>query len=91
MGIKTKTANGVTVHEFFCDACNEVGRYRKGVGVTEAGGHKQYAHQCVHCGKEVVFSVIYPMLEWHGKMFMMADAQRFNMATDSVDHDDFAG
>jgi hypothetical protein len=88
MSIKTKTANGVTVHEFFCDACN-VGRYRKGVEVSEAGGHKQYTHSCTHCGRETIFAVIYPMLEWHGKMFMMADALRFNMATDVVGHDDF--
>jgi len=80
MGIRTKQVNGAVLREFFCDECN-VGRYRKTLTVSEAGGHKQYEHQCTSCGDTTFFTVIYPMLEYNGKLFMLADSVRFNEST----------
>ena len=83
MAVRSKPADEVKVLEFFCESCN-VGRYRSTGHFSVAGGHKQFEHRCNHCQDEAVFSVIYPMLEYQGRRFMLDDALRFNMGTGEI-------
>jgi len=63
-----------------CTACNK-GVYRKALDVIYTKPTPQYEHKCSNpeCDSEpAYFTVIYPMVEYKGKMFMLADSIRFN-------------
>lgn len=69
-----------TLVEHSCDECGK-GVYRKATHVIPTHPTPQYEHKCSNpdCDSSAYFTVIYPVMEYRGKRFMLADGIRFNM------------
>ena len=70
MGRKLKPIDASLV-EFVCDECHQgVYRYDDEAPILQSSP-KQYPHTCSHCGHQTYFTLIYPLVEFNRREFMM--------------------
>ena len=63
--------------EYVCDRCTEgVLRLRYNIGIINTNP-KQYLHFCTSCNAEFYLTLIYPILEYKERSFMVAEPLRF--------------
>jgi|GEM_PF-3284142 len=62
--------------EMVCKCGEGVFRLIDGLPVTDSNP-KQWAHRCTACGIQVDITTVYPLIEFKGKSFMLADSLRF--------------
>ena len=62
--------------EFHCEKCGQ-GVYRVQPGSPRPTNPKQWVHKCSACGDEACFSVVYPLIKYKERIFMLADKLRF--------------
>jgi len=62
--------------EYECDECLK-GLYRVHLE-NKNSTTRQWLHRCTQCGHEVYFTVIYPIIQYREKAFMLADHLRIS-------------
>ena len=73
---KETDIEGVTKIGYHCDDCKK-GVFRLIHDVPIDSSPKQWKHECSNCGREGYFTVVFPIIRYKGKEFMLADSQRF--------------
>lgn len=61
--------------EYRCTKCDK-GVYRQTGVVAKNTNPVNFEHACSSCGHTVMFTIGYPVIEYKGKKFMLADAMR---------------
>lgn len=75
--MKYKKKISAELVEFKCKACDS-GVYRHTGFISDKSHPLQYEHACSSCQNTVFFTMIYPVIEYKEKEFMLAESiQRF--------------